>query len=200
MAVSGTGANRRLQPARRFTTPARRARQRCGGSTYARRTSLHEAGSDADGLLEAARGAVCRDRAHALAVKGQPRLPRPDHRCERLAGLDPRAALDRYANRFGASLPSRMGGRGAPFDLPATNPWELRAHFNPPLLRSASVRESMVGCWILPGPQCDLTVEQAAGRLRRAAANPIRKAGEDPLACACWPKNCPNEPGSAPIG
>jgi len=38
-----------------------------------------------------------------------------------------------------------MGGRGVPFDLPATTHWELHAGFNPPLLRSASVRESVVG-------------------------------------------------------
>jgi len=54
--------------------------------------------------------------------------------------------------------------------LPAVNHWELHAHFNAPLVRSALVSECMVGFQILTEPQCDLTAEQAAGRLRRAAA------------------------------
>jgi UDPglucose--hexose-1-phosphate uridylyltransferase len=59
-----------------------------------------------------------------------------------------------------------MGWHGAPFDDSDPRPWQLHAHFHPPLLRSSSVRKFMVGYEMLAEAQRDLTPEQAAQRLR----------------------------------
>jgi len=82
----------------------------------------------------------------------------------------------RYDNLFETSFPYSMGWHGAPYpergdaDAPAvpedSAPWQLHAHFYPPLLRSASVRKFMVGFEMLAEAQRDLTPEQAAERLR----------------------------------
>jgi UDPglucose--hexose-1-phosphate uridylyltransferase len=44
--------------------------------------------------------------------------------------------------------------------------WQLHAHFYPPLLRSASIKELMVGYETLAEAQRDLTAELAAQTLR----------------------------------
>jgi UDPglucose--hexose-1-phosphate uridylyltransferase len=77
----------------------------------------------------------------------------------------------RYDNLFECSFPYSMGWHGAPFDAGSANstdcaPWQLHAHFYPPLLRSASVRKFMVGYEMMAEPQRDLSPEQAAERLR----------------------------------
>ncbi|RZL40236.1 MAG: UDP-glucose--hexose-1-phosphate uridylyltransferase [Rubrivivax sp.] len=81
----------------------------------------------------------------------------------------------RYDNLFRCSFPYSMGWHHAPFDTAATAgvaeageaaPWQLHAHFFPPLLRSATVRKFMVGFEMLAEAQRDLTPEQAAERLR----------------------------------
>lgn len=72
----------------------------------------------------------------------------------------------RYDNLFQCSFPYSMGWHGAPFNTEDQTPWQLHAHFYPPLLRSASVRKFMVGYEMLAESQRDLTAEQAAGRLR----------------------------------
>jgi len=80
----------------------------------------------------------------------------------------------RYDNLFQCSFPYSMGWHGAPFDVGAARndqhadarPWQLHAHFYPPLLRSASVRKFMVGFEMLAEAQRDLTPEQAAEKLR----------------------------------
>lgn len=72
----------------------------------------------------------------------------------------------RYDNLFQCSFPYSMGWHGAPFDGRDTAPWQLHAHFYPPLLRSASVRKFMVGFEMLAEAQRDLTPEQAAQQLR----------------------------------
>lgn len=75
----------------------------------------------------------------------------------------------RYDNLFQTSFPYSMGWHGAPYGSDAesdTAPWQLHAHFYPPLLRSASVRKFMVGFEMLAEAQRDLTAEQAAERLR----------------------------------
>lgn len=77
----------------------------------------------------------------------------------------------RYDNLFGCSFPYSMGWHGAPFDGRDATPWQLHAHFYPPLLRSATVRKFMVGFEMLAEAQRDLTPEQAAERLR--AASPV---------------------------
>ena len=65
-----------------------------------------------------------------------------------------------------------MGWHGAPFDARDTRdtrdatPWQLHAHFYPPLLRSATVRKFMVGFEMLAEAQRDLTPEMAAEKLR----------------------------------
>lgn len=72
----------------------------------------------------------------------------------------------RYDGLFGCSFPYSMGWHGAPFDTRDPTPWQLHAHFYPPLLRSATVRKFMVGFEMLAEAQRDLTPEQAAARLR----------------------------------
>ena len=77
----------------------------------------------------------------------------------------------RYDNLFGCSFPYSMGWHGAPFDARDSRPWQLHAHFYPPLLRSAQVRKFMVGYELLAEAQRDLTPEQAAAALR--AMSPV---------------------------
>jgi UDPglucose--hexose-1-phosphate uridylyltransferase len=72
----------------------------------------------------------------------------------------------RYDNLFQTSFPYSMGWHGAPFDARDPAPWQLHAHFYPPLLRSATVRKFMVGFEMLAEAQRDLTPEQAAEQLR----------------------------------
>jgi UDPglucose--hexose-1-phosphate uridylyltransferase len=72
----------------------------------------------------------------------------------------------RYDNLFRCSFPYSMGWHGAPFDARDPAPWQLHAHFYPPLLRSSTVRKFMVGFEMLAEAQRDLTPEQAAERLR----------------------------------
>jgi UDPglucose--hexose-1-phosphate uridylyltransferase len=72
----------------------------------------------------------------------------------------------RYDNLFETSFPYSMGWHGAPYGTDDGSPWQLHAHFYPPLLRSASVRKFMVGFEMLAEAQRDLTPEQAAERLR----------------------------------
>jgi UDPglucose--hexose-1-phosphate uridylyltransferase len=72
----------------------------------------------------------------------------------------------RYDNLFGCAFPYSMGWHGAPYGLDDSTPWQLHAHFYPPLLRSASVRKFMVGFEMLAETQRDLTPEQAAAQLR----------------------------------
>ncbi len=72
----------------------------------------------------------------------------------------------RYDNLFQCSFPYSMGWHGAPFNTQDPNPWQLHAHFYPPLLRSATVRKFMVGFEMLAEVQRDLTPEQAAEKLR----------------------------------
>jgi UDPglucose--hexose-1-phosphate uridylyltransferase len=87
----------------------------------------------------------------------------------------------RYDNLFQTSFPYSMGWHGAPYDDADAAPWQLHAHFYPPLLRSATVRKFMVGFEMLAEAQRDLTPEQAAERLRALpdvhylqAANPTQ--------------------------
>lgn len=82
----------------------------------------------------------------------------------------------RYDNLFRTSFPYSMGWHGAPFDQRDPAPWQLHAHFYPPLLRSATVRKFMVGFEMLAEAQRDLTPEQAAARLRAVAETHYRSA------------------------
>jgi UDPglucose--hexose-1-phosphate uridylyltransferase len=75
-----------------------------------------------------------------------------------------------YDALFGISFPYSMGWHGAPHDDDDPSPWQVHAHFYPPLLRSATVRKFMVGYEMLAEAQRDLTPEQAAARLREMVA------------------------------
>lgn len=77
--------------------------------------------------------------------------------------------LGAYDALFGIPFPYSMGWHGAPFDGGDTEHWQLHAHFYPPLLRATN-RKFMVGYELLSEAQRDLTAEQAAERLREAAA------------------------------
>ncbi len=79
-----------------------------------------------------------------------------------------------YDALFTTSFPYSMGWHGAPFDRLDPTPWQLHAHFYPPLLRSASVRKFMVGFEMLAEAQRDLTPEQAAALLRDRMVEVVR--------------------------
>jgi len=83
----------------------------------------------------------------------------------------------RYDNLFACSFPYSMGWHGAPFDERDARPWQLHAHFYPPLMRSAEVRKFMVGYEMLAEAQRDLTPEQAAAALRAVSPVHYRAAG-----------------------
>jgi len=72
----------------------------------------------------------------------------------------------RYDQLFECAFPYSMGWHGAPYLQQDLRPWQVHAHFYPPLLRSATVRKFMVGYEMLAEAQRDLTPEDAARRLR----------------------------------
>ena len=74
--------------------------------------------------------------------------------------------IQRYDRLFETPFPYSMGWHQAPFGRSLTSPWQLHAHFYPPLLRSAAVRKFMVGYELLAEPQRDISPEEAAGQLR----------------------------------
>ena len=76
-----------------------------------------------------------------------------------------RELMVRYDNLFETSFPYTMGWHGRPLGQPDPA-WRLHATYNPPLLRSATVRKFLVGFEQMGEPQRDLTAEQAAERLR----------------------------------
>lgn len=86
--------------------------------------------------------------------------------------------LIRYDNLFNISFPYSMGWHGAPFGPGDVSPWQLHAHFLPPLLRSATIRKYMVGYELLGEPQRDLTAEQAAERLRALPDTHYKQRGK----------------------
>jgi UDPglucose--hexose-1-phosphate uridylyltransferase len=75
--------------------------------------------------------------------------------------------MRRYDALFGQPMPFSMGWHQAPFDGAATEPWQVHAHFMPPLLE-ATKRKFMVGYELLSEPQRDISAEDAAERLRAA--------------------------------
>ena len=101
----------------------------------------------------------------------------PKMLCPRITDLTPgqqqslgvilRDLTARYDNLFECSFPYSMGWHGAPFTGDDPTPWQLHAHFFPPLLRSATVRKFMVGYEMLAEPQRDISPEQAAEHLRQ---------------------------------
>ncbi len=81
-----------------------------------------------------------------------------------LAGL-----LGGYDRLFDAPMSYSMGWHGAPSS--ASDGWQLHAHIYPPALRSAAIPKFMVGFELLAEKQRDITAEDAAARLRSAAAD-----------------------------
>lgn len=108
----------------------------------------------------------------------------PKFACPRITELTPsgqrslsmilRDLTTRYDNLFECSFPYSMGWHGAPFDGKDPTPWQVHAHFFPPLLRSATVRKFMVGYEMLAEPQRDISPEQAAERLRQQSSTHFR--------------------------
>lgn len=92
-----------------------------------------------------------------------------------LTGLSPAEVRDlasilktlqtRYDNLFATSFPFSMGIHQNPFSTKEEGYWHWHIHFNPPLLRSASIQKFMVGYELFAMPQRDLTAEEAAARL-----------------------------------
>ncbi len=85
----------------------------------------------------------------------------------------------RFDNLFETSFPYSMGWHGAPTgDMMETDtrPWQVHAHYYPPLLRSATVRKFMVGYEMMAEAQRDITPEQAAARLRDVSETHYREA------------------------
>ena len=75
--------------------------------------------------------------------------------------------MRRYDALFAQPMPFSMGWHQAPFNDDATAPWQVHAHFMPPLLE-ATKRKFMVGYELLAEPQRDISAEEAAERLRAA--------------------------------
>jgi len=98
-------------------------------------------------------------------------LPDPGTAERRDVAVVLKELTSRYDNLFKRSFPYSMGWHGAPFGGEPVDHWLLHAHFYPPLLCSASVREHRVGYEMLAGPQRDLTPEQAA--LLSRAVSPV---------------------------
>jgi UDPglucose--hexose-1-phosphate uridylyltransferase len=82
-----------------------------------------------------------------------------------LADILRRVAV-RYDNLFQTSFPYSMAFHQRPTDGGEHGEWHFHAHFDPPLLRSATVRKFMVGYELRATPQRDITPESAAERLR----------------------------------
>lgn len=74
--------------------------------------------------------------------------------------------LVKYENLFESPFPYSLGWHPAPNVDTDQSYWQLHAHFCPPLWRSATVKIFLVGYEMLAEVQRDLTVEQAAQRLR----------------------------------
>jgi UDPglucose--hexose-1-phosphate uridylyltransferase len=74
-----------------------------------------------------------------------------------------------YDNLFATSFPYSMGFHQAHAGA-RPEAWHFHAHFYPPLLRSATVRKFLVGYEMLATPQRDITIEDAAARLRASLA------------------------------
>jgi UDPglucose--hexose-1-phosphate uridylyltransferase len=82
--------------------------------------------------------------------------------------------MQRYDALFDQPMPFSMGWHQAPFDDESTGPWQVHAHFMPPLLEAAK-RKFMVGYELLSEPQRDISAEEAAERLRTAVSDAGRQ-------------------------
>ncbi|HSM34639.1 MAG TPA: UDP-glucose--hexose-1-phosphate uridylyltransferase [Anaerolineae bacterium] len=83
--------------------------------------------------------------------------------------------MQRYDALFDQPMPFSMGWHQAPFGDEPAEPWQVHAHFLPPLLE-ATKRKFMVGYELLSEPQRDISAEDAAERLRATELEPTRGA------------------------
>ena len=74
----------------------------------------------------------------------------------------------RYDRLFDTPFPYSMGFHQKPTDGALHAEWQMHAHFDPPLLRSATIRKFMVGFETLGSPQRDLYTGGCGVRLREA--------------------------------
>lgn len=110
-------------------------------------------------IATAARGRAARHLPCAVAAAGHSDPLLLDYLATELGGT--RIVVE---NDCWTRSPTRWAGTGRP--ATGGTHWQLRAHFYPLLLRSASVRRFMVGFEMLGEAQRDLTAEDAAQRLR----------------------------------
>ncbi len=99
-----------------------------------------------------------------------PRFPCPNWQAISATNVDTLGAILQQLTRgydqlFQCSFPYSMGWHCAPPHQSMT-PWQLHAHFLPPLLRNAQIKKFMVGFEMLAETQRDITPEQAAAYLR----------------------------------
>jgi UDPglucose--hexose-1-phosphate uridylyltransferase len=106
--------------------------------------------------------------------RAAPRLPDLDAAQRHGLATTMQRLLQRYDALFDGPMPFSMGWHQAPFGQEPGEPWQVHAHFMPPLLE-ATKRKFMVGYELLSEPQRDLTAEEAAERLQ--AAVPRASAG-----------------------
>jgi UDPglucose--hexose-1-phosphate uridylyltransferase len=83
--------------------------------------------------------------------------------------------LRRYDGLFDQPMPFSMGWHQAPFGHDPVAPWQVHAHFMPPLLE-ATKRKFMVGYELMSEPQRDISAEEAAERLRAAVPRDVAPA------------------------
>jgi len=104
-----------------------------------------------------------------LLVPKRPAARIPDLDDAQRAGLADtmQRLMRRYDALFDQPMPFSMGWHQAPFSDDPTEPWQVHAHFMPPLLE-ATKRKFMVGYELLSEPQRDISAEEAAERLRAA--------------------------------
>lgn len=75
----------------------------------------------------------------------------------------------KYDNLFNCSFPYSAGIHQAPTNSDDKGHWHMHMSFYPPLLRSAEIKKFMVGYEMFAMPQRDITVEEAALRLRNCS-------------------------------
>jgi UDPglucose--hexose-1-phosphate uridylyltransferase len=112
-----------------------------------------------------------------LLVPTRPAARLPDLDAAQRTGLahTMQRLMRRYDALFDQPMPFSMGWHQAPYGADPPEPWLVHAHFLPPLLE-ATKRKFMVGYELLSEPQRDISAEEAAQRLRAAAADHVREA------------------------
>jgi UDPglucose--hexose-1-phosphate uridylyltransferase len=111
-----------------------------------------------------------------LPTRPAPRLPDLDDAQRDGLARTMQRLMQRYDALFGQPMPFSMGWHQAPFDDAPTEPWQVHAHFLPPLLDAAK-RKFMVGYELLSEPQRDISAEEAAERLRATEIDAAAAAG-----------------------